>query len=70
MGRYAQISEKVTIFSGLVGKFMEIYAIIAVDRQFGFKRGNVPGLTPVREVPKTVFKGGGQGCRIISVYIS
>jgi hypothetical protein len=39
----------------LVDKFMEIYAIIAVDRQFGYKRGNVPGLTSAREAPKTVF---------------
>ena len=55
MGRYAKISEKITISGGLVDKFMEIYAIMPVDRQFGYKRGNVPGLTSVREVPKTVF---------------
>jgi hypothetical protein len=34
---------------------MENYAIIAVDRQFGYKRGNVPGMNSVGEVPKTVF---------------
>jgi hypothetical protein len=67
IGRYAKISEKFTLSGGLVDKFLEIYAIPAVDRQFGYKRGNVSGLTSVREAPKTVFDCGGQGFRIISV---
>jgi hypothetical protein len=37
-----------------VDKFIEICAIIAVDRQFGYKIGNVPGMNSVGEVPKTV----------------
>jgi hypothetical protein len=40
---------------GAVDRYMENYAIIAVDRQFGYKRGNVPGMNSVGEVPKTVF---------------
>ena len=40
---------------GLVDKYKENHSIIAVVMQFGYKRGNVPGLTLVREVPKTVF---------------
>ena len=55
MGRYAKISEKITISSRLIDKFIEIYANIAVDRQFGYKRGNVPGLNSPRGLPKTVF---------------
>jgi hypothetical protein len=54
-GRYANITEKITIFGRLVDKFMEFYAIIVVVRQFGYKRGNLPGLTSVREVPKIDF---------------
>jgi hypothetical protein len=38
-----------------IDKFMAIYAIIAVDGQICCKRGNVSGLTSIREVPKTVF---------------
>jgi hypothetical protein len=37
MGRYAKISGKITVSGGLVHKFIEIYAIIAADRQFGYK---------------------------------
>jgi hypothetical protein len=55
MGRHAKISENISISGGLVKKFIEIYAIVAVDRQFGFKRGNVPGLTSVSEFPQNVF---------------
>lgn len=55
MGRFAKISEKIGISGGLVDKFIKIYAIIAVDSQFGYKKGNLPGLTSVRDVPKTVF---------------
>jgi len=29
----------------LVDKFIEIYAIIAADRQFGYKKGTLSGLT-------------------------
>jgi 1-acyl-sn-glycerol-3-phosphate acyltransferase len=29
---------------GWLKKFMEIYGIIGVDRQFGYKRGSLPGL--------------------------
>jgi hypothetical protein len=34
---------------------MDIYAIIAADRQRGYKRGNLPGLTWVREFAKADF---------------
>jgi hypothetical protein len=66
-GSYAIIFEKNPLPGGWVDKFMEIYAIIAGDRQFGYKRGKLSGLTSVREVPKTFFNCGGQCCRIISV---
>ena len=33
----------------------EIYAIIAVARKFGYKRGNLSGLNSVRRLPKTAF---------------
>jgi len=39
---YGKISENITIHSALVDKFKEIYDIITVVRQFGYKRGNVP----------------------------
>jgi hypothetical protein len=41
--------------SGLVDKYMENQAIIAVVMQFGCKSGKVSGLTSVREVPKPFF---------------
>ena len=69
-GRYAIIFEKNPLSGWWVDKFMEIYAIIAGDRQFGYKRGKLSGLTSVREIPKTFFNCGGQGCRIISVQSS
>jgi hypothetical protein len=53
-GRYAKISE-ITISSWLFEKFMEIYAIMAVDRQFGYKRGCFSGLNSGRGLHKTVF---------------
>jgi len=65
-GRYAKIYEKFIISGRLIDKFMENYTIIAGDRQFGYKRGKLSGLTSVREVPKNFFNCGGQGCRIIS----
>lgn len=34
---------------------MEVYAIIAVDGQFGYKRGNLSGLISVRGVLKNDF---------------
>ena len=37
-----------------------------VDRQFGYKQGNLPGLDSLRGLLKTVFDFGGQACRIIS----
>jgi hypothetical protein len=36
---------------GWVDNYMENYAIIAVDRQFCYKRGNVPGINSEGEVP-------------------
>ena len=38
-------------------------------RQLGYKRGDLSGLDSWREVPKTNFDCGSQGCRIISVSI-
>ena len=55
MGRYAKISEKITISGGLVDKFLKICPILPPTRQFGYKRRIVSGLTSVSEVPKTVF---------------
>ncbi len=46
-GRYAKFLKN-HLSGWLVDKFMEIYAIIAVDRQFGYKRGNLPGLNSAR----------------------
>jgi hypothetical protein len=34
---------------------MENYAIVAIEKQFGYTRGNLPGLNAVREVHKTGF---------------
>jgi hypothetical protein len=50
-----QIREEIALSGRLVDKFMEIYAIIAIDRQCGYRRSNLPGLTSVREVAKADF---------------
>jgi hypothetical protein len=54
-GRYAKISEKITISGSLADKFMEICAIVSLERQFGYKRGNLSGLNSGRDVSKTFF---------------
>jgi len=33
---------------------MDIYAIIPADKQFGYKRGNLSGLSSVKVVTKTI----------------
>jgi len=53
--RYANVTDNITISGRLVDKFPEIYAIIAIDRQFDYKRGNLPGLNSVRGLPKINF---------------
>jgi len=45
---------------GLVDKYKENHAIIAVVRQFGYKRGNLSGLDSWIGLPQTVFDCGGQ----------
>ena len=54
-GQVCQIFAKITISGGWVDRYLENYAIIAVDRQFGYKRGNLSGMNSVGEVPKTGF---------------
>jgi hypothetical protein len=52
---YAKISEKITISGGLVDKIIEIYAIIAVARKFGSKRGCFSGLKAGRRALQNYF---------------
>jgi len=54
-GQVCQIFAKITISGGWVDRYLENYAIIAVDRQFGYKRGNLSEMNSVGEVPKTGF---------------
>jgi hypothetical protein len=54
-GRHAKICAKIPLSTWWFDEFIKISAIVVVDRHFGYKRGNVPGLTLVKEVPKTVF---------------
>jgi hypothetical protein len=49
-GRYAKIYEKFIIPGRFIDKFMEIYAIIAIQRQFGYKRGSLLRLNPVKRL--------------------
>jgi hypothetical protein len=54
-GGYAKIFEKITLSSGLVYRIMEIYAIFAVARKFGYNRRNLMGLNSGRGLHKTVY---------------
>jgi hypothetical protein len=56
MGRQAKVCGKIRRSGELVDNFMEIYAIIAADGQLDEKRGTLPGLTSVRERPKSLFQ--------------
>jgi hypothetical protein len=47
--------KKITMSGGLVDKIMEIYAIITVAIQFGYKKGCFSGLNSRRGLHKTVF---------------
>jgi hypothetical protein len=44
---------------------MEIYAISAADKRFGYKRGNLSGLNSGKDIPKTIFLLLWQDCGII-----
>jgi hypothetical protein len=51
-----KIFAKITISGGWVDRYMENYAIIAVNRPFGYKRGNLRGMNSRWErSPKLFF---------------
>jgi hypothetical protein len=54
MGRYAKLPEKITLSGWLVDKFMEIYGIITIFGQFGYKKRSLSGLNSGNEVPKNI----------------
>ena len=53
-----KIFGKFTLSGGLVDKYKENHAIIAVILPYGYKSGKVAGLTSVREVPKPFLDCG------------
>jgi hypothetical protein len=54
-GRYAKIIGKITMTGLPIDKFIEICAIMASPRQFGYKRGNLSRLNSVGGLSKTIF---------------
>jgi hypothetical protein len=46
---------KKLLSDGLIDEIMEIYAILAVARKFGYNRRNLMGLNSGRGLPKTDF---------------
>jgi len=50
-GQVCQIFAKITMSAGWVDKQREKYAIIAGNRQFGYQRGNGPGINSGGESP-------------------
>jgi len=66
-GQVCQLIGKITMPGLSVDKFIEICAIMGSPRQFGYKRGNLPGLNSGKKIPKTIFYLGGKDARIIQV---
>jgi hypothetical protein len=55
IGRYVKICEKIPLSGGLLDKFIEIYATIAVDRQFGHKKRKLSGVKLGERAPQNRF---------------
>jgi hypothetical protein len=54
-GRYANATEKITISSRFVDKFMKICAVIPSTGQDGYKKSKLSEVNPGRAVAKPVF---------------
>jgi hypothetical protein len=52
--RYGKISKKYSI-RRLTDKFFPVFAIVVVDKQFGYNRRRFQELNPQREVAKTIY---------------